>query len=175
MPPTGGARSNGPAACTSASAEAARMQLGRPGSRRSRFGLRPASRSPVRHVRSRPVLSGHRTRRPGPPRLRSGLATAARPSAPQCRNQPEELPNRVTRSGSPPNLAMFARTQRSAASWSSSPYSPDEPPSWADRAGGPANPRMPSRYATVMTITFSAVRAEASVYGRPDALPPGCR
>jgi hypothetical protein len=28
-------------------------------------------------------------------------------------NEPEELPNSVTRSGSPPNLAMFARTQRS--------------------------------------------------------------
>jgi hypothetical protein len=28
-------------------------------------------------------------------------------------NEPEELPNSATRSGSPPNLAMFARTQRS--------------------------------------------------------------
>ncbi|SHW94499.1 Uncharacterised protein [Mycobacteroides abscessus subsp. abscessus] len=34
---------------------------------------------------------------------------------------PADWPAMVTRAGSPPNSAMLSRTQRSAASWSSSP------------------------------------------------------
>ena len=34
---------------------------------------------------------------------------------------PADSPAMVTRAGSPPNAAMFCRTQRKAATWSSSP------------------------------------------------------
>ncbi len=44
---------------------------------------------------------------------------------------PADSPKTVTRSGSPPNAAMFSRTQRSAATWSSSPRLAGTPGSWA--------------------------------------------
>lgn len=51
---------------------------------------------------------------------------------------PAECPAIVTLPGSPPNAAMFSRTQRSAATWSSSPRLSGKPGTWP-------NPSKPTR------------------------------
>ena len=51
---------------------------------------------------------------------RNNPAAAGMTSSDAIAPAPADSPNTVTRSGSPPNEAMFSRTQRSAATWSSS-------------------------------------------------------
>ena len=63
--------------------------------------------------------------------LRNRPAASGMTSRAAMEPAPADSPKTVTRSGSPPNAAMFSRTQRSAATWSSSPRLAGAPGSWA--------------------------------------------
>ena len=82
---------------------------------RSAPAARPVRSAAASVARCQPIAGLCRIACPNKPAARgevSSIATAVPPA---------DSPNRVTRDGSPPNARMLSCTQRSAATWSSSP------------------------------------------------------